>query len=287
MRSTLLVSKFKLIAIIVFGLLNVFWAPFARAQLDAGTLQTIMKKTGTQDQCPFLARDFAGGYKEMLSQPGFNPSSVDAGAIKNAFERAYAPQRFCEIITNQFKNEFDPANVKSLLAFFETSAGAAIIAAELVSFDETSSPSEKQEQGQTFLSQASSTRRALLESLVVVSKLNELTANVLIASEVAIHAGVSSVTLGMPGPSNDEVKQQLESARSQMIEQAGPANIADSARTYAKVSDEVLKQYVEFMQTPAAQQFQAVLTRGFVMAITESGFNLGKSLPTLGSAKTA
>jgi hypothetical protein len=287
MRSTLRVSKLKLIATSIFGLLTLFVAPLVFAQLDAATLQTVMKKTGTQDQCPFLARDLAGGYKEMLGQPGSNPSAVDSGAIKSAFERAYAPQRFCEIITNQFKSDFDPANVKNLLAFFDTPTGATIVAAELVSFDESSSLAEKQEQGQTWLSQASPARRTLLESLVAVSKLNELTASVLIASEVAIHAGITSVSLGIPGPSNDEVKQQLESQRSQMIEQAGPANIADSARTYAKVSDEALTQYVEFMQTPAAQQFQAVLTKGFVMAVTESGFNLGKSLPTLGSAKTA
>ena len=265
------------------ALLLAFTLLQAQAAIDASTAEALMRKSGTWEQLSSLGPQARAGLLAAVEQTEPRPDAAEVGRLTRLIDRAYAADALRATSRALMAREIEARHVPALQRWFDTRLGQAISRMEEAASADDRMPEALIREGAALLAEASPARRALIEEQLRVTHTVELMTRMHISSVLAAQKGAASVAPKPGGPSEAELRAQLEAERPKIQEVFGMLALAGAAKMYDPLPTDDLEKYVAFLKSEAGQHFNDVGVRALEAALTEAATEFGRGLPALRS----
>ena len=248
------------------------------ARTDSSDAEALMRDSTLWQQLETIAPTVRGGLLDALSKQPDRPQPGEVQRLSRAVERAYAAGRLQAIARETLAEQLSPRHLDAIHAWFESPAGVAIHRAEAAAAADRREQEVIIQDGVALLAQAPPSRRDLLRELVSETRAAEAAASIVISTAIALQRGAASAGPALPGPSDTELRDMLESERPRMVEALRESSLALDARAFATVSEDELGAYLAFAKSDAGRHFTAASMQALTSALLDAGLKLGRKM---------
>ncbi len=230
----------------------------AHAQVSDEQAQALMQKSGVWDVFPAFSSQMRAGFTQASrgvagTQGAIAPEQM--ARIQQAIEQAYETEQLRKAATRQYAQVLTPDAWTQLVAWYDTEFGKKIVAWEVAASKAADDPSPLITQGQQLYSQAPSERQLAIRQITHISGAAQAGADLIINTTLGIMRGFAISNPQLAAPLLKDKEQELRANRSELIRSYQPVAQGFISYTYREASIEDLKQYVNFLSTPAGKAF--------------------------------
>ena len=269
----------KSIASLLFALVWLVAFSQARAQVDAGTAESLMRSSGLWQQLEPLAPQVRNEFIAALQKAEAQPSPSEVQRLGRVIESAYAADRLRASALGVFKSELNAQHVPALKQWYASRVGKTIAGMEEAASADATEPQALMEKGAALLGASTAQRRAAMAELVTVTRVAEALVQITTDTAVAAQRGALSLNPDASESALDNIKAELQALRPQWLAAFANLAIAGFAKAYDDLPTAELLQYVEFLKTPAGQHFTDVGLKAYSTAMVAASTDLGRGLP--------
>ena len=269
----------KLISSFLFAMALFLASSQARAQVDAGTAETLMRSSGLWQQLEPLAPQVRNEFLAALEKAGARPSPGEVQRLGQVITSAYAADRLRASALGVFKSELNAQHVPALRQWYASRVGRTIAGMEEAASADATEPQALMEKGAALLGASTAQRRAALEELVTVTRVAEALVQITIDTAVAAQRGALSLNPDASESALDNIKAELQALRPQWLAAFARMAIAGFAKAYDALPTEEFEQYVEFLKSPAGQHFTEFGLKAYSTAMVAASTDMGRGLP--------
>jgi hypothetical protein len=260
---------------LVVGLSLPFVASPAWAAVDRPTAEALLRISGLWAQLADVASQARADALGGLNQRGAASTQAEVERLSQAIASAYSAQRLRSACLDATSKNLEKAHVAALRRWYEGSPGSAIVRLEVA--HSAQDPRVVLEQGAAMLARMPSSRRRVLEEVVVGTRAAELQTELAINTSLALGQGARAAR-DPTAPSVGELKAALAAQRHQIMRAAGAQSLVAFASTYASLRDADLDTYVNFLKSPAGRHFVDVAIHALGAAIFGAALDFGRAL---------
>jgi hypothetical protein len=257
----------------------------AVAGVGADAARDLVHKSGLWNQLESLGLQMRGGMAVAEQKSPGKFSAEQITALSGCVDSSYAPAELRTIAVDAVAGALAPTDLPALQAWYDGALGHKIAATEERSSADATAPQERLRRGGDALAAASEARKTALQAILTETHSVDIMTDTLIEMAVAVQQGMATMDPAAGGPSATELKANLAARRPQIVAHYTQLSLPAYAFTYATLSDDELKQYAGYLDTPAARAFNDASVRGVVRALNAGSVRLGRCLQALRSAK--
>lgn len=250
----------------------------ALAQVDPGTAERLLRKSGLWAQLDGVAAQVRQGLVEAVAQGGRAPEPADAERLAAAASAAYAADRLRGVALRGVAQSLDPRQLKALLEWYDDPTGVRMTRLEEAAAADPRDSDAVIADGQARLQAMSAERQARLEALLQASGAIDATVSMTLNTVAGVRQGLASMLPPGEGPSPEATRallaQQLPQLRPAFEQMLRPV----MAAIYAEASDAQLADYAAFLRSPAGQHLNDLLQRVMDEAFLDAATELGRRL---------
>jgi len=250
----------------------------ARAQIDAATAETLVKRSGLWEAMASLGPQVRAGMLQSLAQSPRPPSAEAQERIGRVIDAAFAPGPLRAACIAVVAAETPASAVAPLQAWLQSALGQRLTEVEVAASRSTEPPETATRAGAAAYQAATPARQALIDDHVRTTRAPDLMHEAMVATALAVARGVAAANPELPRPSLAELEGFLRGQKAQAMPGMTMFMTAGTARTYASVPDAEMAEYLMFLKTDAAQQFNDAAAKGLIRAISEAGEAMGRNL---------
>ncbi len=254
----------------------------AGAQVDAGSAERLLRKSGLWVQLESVAAQVREGIVEGAAQSGRAPEPAEAERLQAAATAAFAVDRLRGVAMRLVSQELDSAHLKTLFAWYDAPTGVLMTRLEEQSAADKRDTEIVMADGAARLQAMSAERRGHIEALMAASGSVDSALSMTLNTVAGVRQGLASVMPPGQAPSPEATRAllaeqlpRLRPAYEQMLRTI-------SAVAYAGASDAQLVEYVAFLRTPAGQHLNDVMQRVLDAAFLDGATELGRRLAAAG-----
>jgi hypothetical protein len=251
----------------------------AYSQTDAATAEALMRSSGMWNQLASISPQVRTGFVQAAGQSGVKPSQAEIDRMARTIDEAYASDRLRAAALASVVANVKADQVPALKRWYSSPLGQRIAGLEEAAAATQTDPQAVVRKGMALLSAMDSSRRTLLEEIVVVTKSAETVVQITIDTTLAAQRGVLSVTPDAPSGSAKELKAALEAQRPQLLQLFSRLSLASFAIAYEALSTSELAQYAEFLKSDPGRHFADVGVKALSAALVEAAGELGRRMP--------
>ena len=240
--------------------------------------QELARKSGLLGQLDSLGAQVQGGLSAAMASSPAKPGDAQKTRMLACAQAAYAPELLRAPALDAVAGTLQPADLTPVQAWFDSPLGRKIAAIESTSAKETPDPQERLQRGNEALASASQARKASLQAIITETHSVDMMADTLIEMALAVQQGMAHADPAASGPSMAELKGNLNSRRPQLLAHYGQIAVPAYAFTYRELGDDELKQYADYLASPAATAFSDGTTRGVARAMGAGAARFGRCL---------
>ncbi|MFN9744472.1 MAG: hypothetical protein ACK57B_02330 [Betaproteobacteria bacterium] len=250
----------------------------ALAQVDPGTAERLLRKSGLWAQLDGVAAQVRQGLVEAVAQGGRAPEPADAERLSAAASAAYAAERLRGVALRGVAQSLDPRLVRALFEWYDAPTGVRMTRLEEAAAADPRDSDAVIADGQARLQAMNAERRARLEALLQASGAVDATVSMTLNTVAGVRQGLASMLPPGEGPSPEATRallaQQLPQLRPAFEQMLRPV----MAAIYAEASDAQLADYTAFLRSPAGQHLNDLLLRVMDEAFLDAATELGRRL---------
>ncbi|MCZ8112140.1 MAG: DUF2059 domain-containing protein [Betaproteobacteria bacterium] len=250
----------------------------ALAQVDPGTAERLLRKSGLWAQLDGVAAQVRQGLVEAVAQGGRAPEPADAERLAAAASAAYAADRLRGVALRGVAQSLDPRQLKALFEWYDAPTGVRMTRLEEAAAADPRDSDAVIADGQARLQAMSAERQARLEALLQASGAIDATVSMTLNTVAGVRQGLASMLPPGEGPSPEATRallaQQLPQLRPAFEQMLRPV----MAAIYAEASDAQLADYAAFLRSPAGQHLNDLLLRVMDEAFLDAATELGRRL---------
>jgi hypothetical protein len=240
--------------------------------------QDLAKKSGLLTQLDSLGTQVRTGMAAAMARDPRQPGEPQKTRMLDCAQAAYAADGLRPPALDAVAATLQPADVAPLQSWYESPLGRKIAAMEASSGAQATDPQERLRRGADALSGASEARKGSLQAILTETHSVDIMADTLIEMALAVQQGMANADPSAPGPSAAELKGNLSSRRPQLLAHYGQIAVPAYAFTYRELGDDELKQYADYLGSPAATAFSDGSTRGVARAMNAGSVRFGRCL---------
>jgi hypothetical protein len=250
----------------------------AFAQVDPGTAERLLRKSGLWAQLDGVAAQVRQGLVEAVAQGGRAPEPADAKRLAAAASAAYAADRLRGVALRGVAQSLDPRQVKALFDWYDAPTGVRMTRLEEAAAADRRDSDAVIADGQARLQAMSAERQARLEALLQASGAIDATVSMTLNTVAGVRQGLASMLPPGEGPTPEATRallaQQLPQLRPAFEQMLRPV----MAAIYAEATDAQLADYTAFLRSPAGQHLNDLLQRVMDEAFLDAATELGRRL---------
>jgi hypothetical protein len=211
----------------------------------------ILELSGMRPQLPGIARALA---TEYLPRPG-QLSERDAAAVVRVVAGHWAPERLYAALRDDFRRRVDARQVDAMAVWFRAPVGRKVTALEIAASGPEAAPKIAAFAAGLKTSRPPAARLELVQRLDWVTGTSHETTDI----ALAIAGSIARAAAAAASPERRARAGLVERRVEEMRGQVG-ATIAEDVMTqmlyvYAPLSDDELRQYVDFLASPAGRAY--------------------------------
>ena len=250
----------------------------AFAQVDPGTAERLLRKSGLWAQLDGVAAQVRQGLVEAVAQGGRAPEPADAERLAAAASAAYAADRLRGVALRGVAQSLDPRQVKALFDWYDAPTGVRMTRLEEAAAADRRDSDAVIADGQARLQAMADDRRARLEALLQASGAIDATVSMTLNTVAGVRQGLASMLPPGEGPTPEATRallaQQMPQLRPAFEQMLRPV----MAAIYAEATDAQLADYTAFLRSPAGQHLNDLLQRVMDEAFLDAATELGRRL---------
>ena len=250
----------------------------AQAGVAPEAAQELAGKSGLAGQIDSLGAQVQGGLAAAMSRSPARLTDERKARLMECAQAAYAPDLLRAPALDAVAGTLQPSDLPPLQAWFDSPLGRKIATIESSSAKETPDPQERLQRGSAALASASEARKASLQAIITETHSVDMMADTLIEMALAVQQGIANADPAASGPSVAEIKGNLSSRRPQLLAHYGQVAVPAYAFTYRELGDDELKQYADYLGSPAATAFSDGSMRGVARAMNAGSVRFGRCL---------
>ena len=250
----------------------------ALAAIAPEAAQELARKSGLWTQLDSLLPQVRAGMEAGLQRGSGQVSAAQRAKMLDCAQSAFAGEALRATALDAIVGTLQPQDVAPLLAWYDSPLGRKIATIETTSSQQTPDPQERLRRGAEALASASAGRRASLQAIVNETHSVDLMADTLMGMALAVQQGLASADPAASAATIAEMKSGMGSRRPQLVAHFTQISVPAYAFTYLPLGDDELRQYADYLATPAATAFSDGTTRGVSRALTTGSVSLGRCL---------
>lgn len=275
----------KLLAALCVSITVCSVPPHALAVTDEATAEALMRDSGIWKELGQVAAQVHSSVARALADGNANREASVLARMESAVDAAYAPQRLRTSALGVVVQDMDETHLPAIRDWYASRTGTTIANIEDKAPADRESRTKLTEAGATLLETILPSRRAILRSILSASRAVEITSQLTINSTVAALRAVVTANPEAPLPSEEKLLGELDAARSRIEEALSTEFLQVCASMYAEVSDEELRAYGDFLESPAGRHLTVVLANAIDAALSGGAKRLGREMvPSKGLA---
>jgi hypothetical protein len=243
------------------------------AAVDRGTAESLLRRSGLWEQLAGVAAEVRAGTLAGMAQGRRAPAREEIERAARAVDHAYSANRLRSSFVAAVVAGLEQAHVAPLRRWYDSHLGQAITRLEVAQSGQR--PEALLERGVARLGSMSSSRRRLLEELVVAQRAAETLTELTIGSALAARQGAASFSSQPAGPSLRELKEALDSRRHDYMRRFSAWAVTVFAAMYSSVADADLEKYLAFLKSDAGEHYLQVTTHAFGRVMFDAAVELG------------
>jgi hypothetical protein len=255
----------------------------AQAAIAPEAAQELARKSGLWTQLDSLLPQVQAGMAAGLQRS--QASAAQRSRMQTCTQSAFAGEALRATAVDALVGTLQPQDVAPLLAWYDSPLGRKIATIEATSSQQTPDPQERLRRGAEALAHASEGRRASLQAIVSETHSVDLMADTLMGMALAVQQGLASADPAASAATMAELKAGMGGRRPQLVAHFTQISVPAYAFTYLALGDDELKQYADYLGTPAALSFSEGTMRGVSRALGAGSLALGKCLKAGDPAK--
>jgi hypothetical protein len=259
----------------------------AQAAVAPEAAQELARKSGLWTQLDSLLPQVRAGMAAGLQRSGGQVTAAQRTKMLDCAQSAYAGEALRATALDALVGTLQPADLTPLLAWYDSPLGRKIATIEVTSSQQTPDPQERLQRGAEALTIASEGRRASLQAIVSETHSVDLMADTLMGLALGVQQGLASADPAASGATIAELKAGMGGRRPQLVAHFAQISVPAYAFTYLTLSDDELKQYADYLGTPAAMAFSDATLRGVSRALGYGSVTLGRCLKAPEAPKAA
>lgn len=251
-------------------------AATACAAVDEAAAERLLRRSGMWNQSDAIAAAIAASFGEAHLQPGSTLSEQDGKRLGQLAGRVFTAAGLRAEALRTVAAALTPDDVKAAEAWYASALGRRITALEERATSEQADVAATKNKAAAVMSKASATRQQQVKALDEAVRASEQTASMVLNMALA-------VTYGVAKASNPVLTVDFKAIRSLLANQLAPvlAEVRTDtpklfALTYAPLTDEELKAYIEFNRSPSAVKFNNAVIEGVDRAFVQLSLKLGE-----------
>jgi hypothetical protein len=257
----------------------------ALAAIAPEAAQDLARKSGLWTQLDTLLPQVRAGMDAGMQRIPGQVSPAQRTRMLDCAQTAFVGESLRATALDAIVGTLQPQDVAPLEAWYDSPLGRKIATIEATSSVQTPDPQERLRRGAEALGGASEGRRASLKAIIVETHSVDLMADTLMGMALAVQQGLASADPAASATSLTELKSNMGSRRPQLVAHFSQISVPAYAFTYLALSDDELKQYADYLGTPAAMSFSDGTMRGVSRALTTGSVALGKCLKAADATK--
>jgi hypothetical protein len=257
----------------------------ALAAVAPEAAQELATRSGLWTQLDSLAPQVRSGMAAGIQRSGGQVSEPQKAKMLACAQSAFAVAALQPAALDAITGTLQPQDVAPLRAWYESPLGRRIATIEATSAQQTPDPQERLRRGGEALAGASESRRASLQAILTETHSVDMMADTLIGMALAVQQGLASIDPAASGVPVSELRAGLASRRPQLVAHYAQISLPAYAFTYIALGDDELRQYADYLGTPAAMSFSDGTTRGVARALTGASVALQRCLKEPEAAK--
>jgi len=222
-----------------------------RASTAPATVDEILEISGLRPQLAGIARGLGNEYRPRPGQLG----ERDAGLIAQVVARHFAPERLYAPIRDDFRRRTDGKRLDEMAAWFRSPLGHKITALEIAASRPDAAAKLAAFAARLPAAPPPPARLDLVQRLDWVTGTTEDTVDLALAVVGSIARAAAAAQAANRRTRGRSVERRLEEMRGQMAATIGGNAITQMLYVYAPLSDDELKQYVDFLASPAGRAY--------------------------------
>jgi len=251
----------------------------ATAQVGRATAEDLMRKSGLWEQIGSIAPAFEAGFIAAAAKARAPIAADEQERLVKVIASAYAPAHLRSVALAVIAGGLRPEEAAQAAEWFLSPLGNSIARMEETSSADNGDPQAKLREGMGIFSNSSGQRQALLKQLVQVTHSPEAGAQLVVDTTLAIQQGLAAAQPSLPTLAPAELLAALEKQRPQLMQGFAGMTAALFARTYAKLSDDELQQYIAFLSGASGARYTELGLEGMQQALRDGALELGRGLP--------
>lgn len=271
-----------MLASLVLALPTLLLPAPALAQVDPGSAERLLRKSGLWAQLESIAAQVRDGLVEGASQSGRAPSAAEAERLQAAASAAFAVERLRGVAMRVVSQELDPKHLKTLFGWYDAPVGVLMTRLEEQSAADKRETEVVMADGAARLQGMSAERRGHIDALVQASGSVDSALSMTLNTVAGVRQGLASVMPPGDGPSPEATRALLAEQLPRLRPAYEQMMRTISAVAYAPASDAQIVEYVGFLRSPAGQHLNDVMQRVLDAAFLDGATELGRRLATAG-----
>lgn len=247
----------------------------AWAVVERPIAESLLRISGLWAQLADVAPQVRADAFRAFRREGATPTQAEVDRLSQAIDSSYSAQRLRSACLGAASKNLTKTHVAALRRWYEGSPGSAITRLEVA----RSGQDQRAllERGAALLAAMPSSRRRVLEELVVATRMAEMQTELTIGTALAIAQG-TRVSSDPAAPSLRELKSTLDAQRHRLMRAAGAQSLAGLAGTYSSLPDADLDIYLNFLKSEAGRHFVDVAIHAVGAAMFSAAMDFGSAL---------
>jgi hypothetical protein len=249
-----------------------------QAQIDPGSAERLLRKSGLWVQLEGVAEQVRQGLKEAVAQGGPEPSPAESARLDAAARPAYAAARLRGVALRMVTQELQPQHLGALFAWYDAPTGVLMTRLEERSAADPRESGVVMAEGLALLQAMSPARREQIEAVVQASGSVDTALSMTLNTVAGVRQGLSGVLPPGAGPTPEATRALLAEQLSKLRPGFEQLVRAVSAVAYAGADEAQLAAYAVFLRSPAGQHLSNVMNRVLDEAFLDAATELGRRL---------
>jgi hypothetical protein len=267
--------------ILLWIILLSFFPGLAPAQNDKDALvQELFIKSGMEKQFEQLPLIIQAGFDRLAKEdehlqklPKNLLSSISALA-----REAFAPESLKAAMLPELKAQLTVQDMKQVLKWLDSPLGRKCTDLEVAAATPEAEAEMEQYGAQIRKSPPAAPRLAVLKKLDGALAATDSAAEVAIGSQVAVALAINATLPREQQRPLAEIRREMQKTRHLVEAEARAQTLIALLYTYRSLSEAQLRQYLEFLKSPAGSKFMSVSTAAFNEAFFHNSIKWGQAI---------
>jgi hypothetical protein len=226
-------------------------APAVPVKLGPATVDEVLELSGLRSQLASISRALGGEY---LPRPG-QLSDRDAQLVTQVVARNFAPERLYASIRDDFRRNTEQRQLDEMALWFRSELGRKVTELEVAASHPDAAAKIAAFASKVATTPPAPSRLDLVRRLDWVTGASEDTTELALAVAGSIARAAAAALPADRRTRGGSVERRMEALRAQISSTVGANVVAQMLYVYEPLSDEELKQYVDFLTSPAGRAY--------------------------------